>query len=95
MGRKGWTPYYRIYGDEGGKRPPETVWPFEEVGSNRVSKAEIKKIFGGSKAFDTPKPERLMRRILQIATNAGDLVLDSFLGSGTTLPSPIKWTGAI
>lgn len=83
-GRNGWAPYYRIFGDEGSKRPPETVWSFEEVGSNRVSKAEIKKIFGGSKAFDTPKPERLIKRILDIATNPGDLVLDSFLGSGTT-----------
>ncbi len=83
-GRSGWAPYYKIFGDEGGKRPPETIWSFEEVGSNRVSKAEIKKIFGGSKAFDTPKPERLLKRILEIATNPGDLVLDSFLGSGTT-----------
>ena len=39
----------------------------------------------GSNSFDTPKPERLIERILHIATNPGDLVLDSFLGSGTTL----------
>jgi len=41
-------------------------------------------LFGGDNAFDTPKPERLLQRILHIATNQGDLVLDSFLGSGTT-----------
>lgn len=84
QGRNGWTPYYRIYGDgERPLRPPETIWTHAEVGSNRTSKAEIKRVLEGS-AFGTPKPERLIERILQIATNPGDLVLDSFLGSGTT-----------
>ena len=41
-------------------------------------------MFGGEKLFDTPKPERLLLRVLNLATNPGDLVLDSFLGSGTT-----------
>ncbi len=59
-------------------------WPNNEVGHNQEAKKEINALFGASNAFDTPKPERLIQRILQIATKPGDLVLDSFLGSGTT-----------
>jgi adenine-specific DNA-methyltransferase len=83
-GRSGWTPYYIIYGDVESKRPPETIWQHWDAGSNRTSKAEIKAIFSGSKDFETPKPERLLQRVLTLATNPGDLVLDSFAGSGTT-----------
>jgi len=83
-GRGGWTPYYRIYGDVEAYRPPETIWTHTEVGSNRTSKAEIKALFEGAKAFDTPKPERLIHRIIELATSPGDWVLDSFAGSGTT-----------
>lgn len=63
---------------------PWTWWPSDEVGHTDESKKEIHAIFGKKNAFDTPKPERLLERILHIATNEGDLVLDSFLGSGTT-----------
>lgn len=63
---------------------PWTWWPSSEVGHTDSSKKEILALFGKDKIFDTPKPESLMQRILHIATNAGDLVLDSFLGSGTT-----------
>ena len=63
---------------------PWTWWPSSEVGHTDESKKEIHNIFGKKDAFDTPKPERLIERILHIATNQGDLVLDSFLGSGTT-----------
>lgn len=59
-------------------------WPNSEVGHNQEAKKEINALFGASNAFDTPKPERLIQRILQIATNEDDVVLDSFLGSGTT-----------
>jgi adenine-specific DNA-methyltransferase len=83
-GRAGWTPYYRIYADRGAGRPVETIWRNDEVGTNRTSKAEIKRLFPDSSPFGTPKPEALMQRIIHIATNPGDLVLDSFLGSGTT-----------
>ena len=83
-GRKGWSPYYKIYADQHTSRPPETLWRFEDAGSNRVSKAEIKALFKTEKAFETPKPEKLIKLILDIATIPGDLVLDSFLGSGTT-----------
>ncbi len=59
-------------------------WSNAEVGHNQEAKKEINAIFGADDAFATPKPERLLQRILTIATNPGDLVLDSFLGSGTT-----------
>lgn len=63
---------------------PWTWWPSEEVGHTDEAKKEIHALFGKVDAFDTPKPERLMERVLIIATNPGDLVLDSFAGSGTT-----------
>ena len=63
---------------------PWTWWPSSEVGHTDESKKEIHALFGKKDAFSTPKPERLIQRILHIATNPGDLVLDSFLGSGTT-----------
>lgn len=81
--KEGWSVYFRIYFEDTDGRPPETIWPHGEVGSNRTSKKEIKDLFG-SDVFDTPKPEALVSRVLDIATNPGDLVLDSFAGSGTT-----------
>ncbi|MDI6625358.1 MAG: site-specific DNA-methyltransferase [Brevundimonas sp.] len=84
QGRAGWTPYYRIYADSGSGRPAETIWRQDEVGSNRTSKAEIKALFPDNSPFGTPKPEGLLERIIHIGSNPGDLVLDSFLGSGTT-----------
>lgn len=63
---------------------PWTWWGHEEAGHSQEGKHESQAIFGGGASFSTPKPERLIQRILHIATNPGDLVLDSFLGSGTT-----------
>ena len=59
-------------------------WTNEEVGHTQEAKKEINRLFGADASFDTPKPERLIQRILHIATNPNDLILDSFLGSGTT-----------
>ena len=62
-----------------------TLWTRNECGDNQEAKREIKALFSDEKnPFDTPKPERLIQRILTLASNPGDLVLDSFLGSGTT-----------
>ncbi len=61
-----------------------TFWSKDDVGSNRTSKNEMRSLFPGDASFETPKPEALIERVLRIATNPGDLVLDSFLGSGTT-----------
>lgn len=63
---------------------PEDWWPYQEVGSNDEAKEEIKKLFPGVVPFDTPKPERLLERIIHISTDPGDIVLDCFAGSGTT-----------
>ncbi len=62
---------------------PQTVWLHEEVGHTQEAKKEAV-AFNSMDVFTTPKPERLLQRILEIATNPGDLVLDSFAGSGTT-----------
>ena len=78
------VPRRKNYLKEAKGRQSWTWWPHEEVGNTQESKKEIKTLFGKDKAFDTPKPERLMERLIHIATNPNDLVLDSFLGSGTT-----------
>ena len=62
---------------------PQTLWSYEDVGHTQVAKKEIVNLFG-SDVFGTPKPEQLIERIMHIATHPDDLVLDSFLGSGTT-----------
>lgn len=59
-------------------------WPNSEVGNNQEAKKEINQLFGAENAFDTPKPERLIERVVYLASEEGDIVLDSFLGSGTT-----------
>ncbi len=64
---------------------PRTWWPAEEAGTNQSAKRDhLRKLMPEVEPFATPKPEELLRRVLQINTNPGDLVLDSFLGSGTT-----------
>ena len=67
---------------------PSTMWDdIEDTGHNRQAKYELKKLFPQvetAELFSTPKPERLIRKMLMIATRPGDLVLDSFAGSGTT-----------
>ncbi len=73
----------KIYLKDQNGRVPETIWFAEETGTTREANAEIKAL-NFDTVFDTPKPERLIERVLTLATNQGDLVLDSFLGSGTT-----------
>jgi len=64
---------------------PKTWWPASEVGSNQSAKRDhLRKLLTGTQPFATPKPEQLIERVLRISTNRGDIVLDSFLGSGTT-----------
>jgi adenine-specific DNA-methyltransferase len=78
------TPNTIRYLDEDEGLVPWTWWPNEEVGHNDESKKEILDLFPDKEPFDTPKPERLMQRIIQIATNPGEIVLDCFAGSATT-----------
>jgi adenine-specific DNA-methyltransferase len=64
---------------------PKTWWPADEVGSNQEARRDhLRKLLPDIEPFATPKPERLIHRILHIASNPGDWVLDSFAGSGTT-----------
>lgn len=78
---KGWRVYRKIRDG----RITESVYGtlLDQCGTSATGTAELKALFG-SKTFDTPKPERLIERILTLASQPGDLVLDSFLGSGTT-----------
>jgi adenine-specific DNA-methyltransferase len=73
----------KIYLDDQDGRVPETIWFATEVGTTREANAE-NKILNPDDPFGTPKPERLLERILMLATKENDIVLDSFLGSGTT-----------
>ena len=64
---------------------PATWWPHLDAGTNAEAKQEVRELIGNTgEIFLTPKPEKLLKQVLIIATNPGDLVLDSFLGSGTT-----------
>jgi adenine specific DNA methylase Mod len=83
-GKKGTTfPFRKRFRSELGELVPTTIWLNEEVGNNREAKQEINRLFGED-TFPTPKPERLIQRVLRIATDTDDLVMDSFAGSGTT-----------
>ena len=65
-------------------RVPTTWWPHEEVGHSQEGKKEILALFPDEQPFSTPKPERLLERIIHIGSSPGDIVLDVFAGSGTT-----------
>lgn len=69
--------------------PSPTVWLHSEVGHNHEAKEEAK-LLDFDDSFSTPKPERLIKRVLELATKEGDLILDSFLGSGTTIAAAQK-----
>jgi len=95
---KGYLAENRVYFPKGGDgRPrikqfkgeeegltPMTWWEASDFGDNEEAKKEILKLFPDQEPFSTPKPERLLRGVLEIATREGDWVLDSFAGSGTT-----------
>jgi adenine-specific DNA-methyltransferase len=72
---------------------PHNWWAYNEAGHTDEAKKEIDALVGAN-IFDTPKPTRLIERILQIATNPGDLILDSFAGSGTTGNAVLKLNAA-
>lgn len=73
----------KFYSDAPAGLVPRTLWYAADVDQTRTAKKEMKELFLDD-PFATPKPERLIKRVFEIATNPGDLVLDSFLGSGTT-----------
>jgi site-specific DNA-methyltransferase (adenine-specific)/adenine-specific DNA-methyltransferase len=83
-------PSIKRYLSEVGNLVPRTFWSKNDVGSNRTSKNEMREVFPESSSFDTPKPTRLIQRILQIAASKDSLILDSFAGSGTTGHAVLK-----
>lgn len=77
---------------------PRTWWPASDAGTNQSAKRDhLRKLLPDIEPFATPKPEQLLRLVIHIASNPGDLVLDSFLGSGTTAAVALKmkrrWIG--
>lgn len=77
-------PSIKRYLNEVSDLVPRTLWRKDDSGSNRTSKNEMRALFPDEASFGTPKPEALIKRAMQVATSEGELVLDSFLGSGTT-----------
>lgn len=80
----------KTYHDSVGGKLPTNLWPYEEVGHTDEAKKEVKALFGGTAPFDTPKPVRLLDRILTIAADKDSLVLDYFSGSATTAHAVMK-----
>ena len=79
----------KVYLDSVGGRIATNYWPYEETGHTDEAKKELIKIFGQA-PFDTPKPTRLIRRVLDLSTNKNSLILDFFAGSGTTLHATMQ-----
>jgi adenine-specific DNA-methyltransferase len=77
-----WIPYTREFAQDAPTRPYNTLWT--DLPTTRQTKAHQKELYGAGNEFETPKPESLVERIFAMCTNPGDLVLDSFAGSGTT-----------
>lgn len=71
------------YLDESQGRIVDNLWPYSEVGHTDEAKKHLKSLFDGSAPFDTPKPVRLMKRILDIATDKNSIILDFFSGSAS------------
>ncbi len=78
--KNGWTLHHKVYMGRG--QVQRSI--MDDVGTNKTAGDEMRYLFGDNKAFPYPKPEELISRILELSTQPGDLVLDSFLGSGTT-----------
>lgn len=67
------------------KITPDTLWLGSDVGTNKEAKKHLIKLFPDKEVFDTPKPERLLKRIFDISTNENDLILDAYVGAGSTI----------
>lgn len=85
----GWQVYVKQFSDDDATQPPSTWWRAEHFGHNHEAAEEIRDVLA-AQAFSTPKPTRLIQRILQIASDKDSLILDSFAGSGTTGHAVLK-----
>lgn len=83
-----WIPYTREYAPEDPTRPWPTIW--NDLDTTRQTKSHLNKLLGYESIFDTPKPEDLVARTISMTTKPDDLILDSFLGSGTTAAVAMK-----
>lgn len=81
-GAERWVPYTREFAPDSPKRPYPTIW--NDLDTTRQTKAHQRELFDQLEPFETPKPEDLVARVLEMSTDGGDLILDSFAGSGTT-----------
>ncbi len=80
----------KTYLEDMSGRMPTNYWPFDEVGHTDGAKKELKNLFNGKIPFDTPKPTKLIKRVLEIASNKDSIILDFFAGSGTTAQAVIE-----
>lgn len=91
------VPRRKVFREQAQGLVPSTWWTHAEVGHNAEANAELRRLAPEQAPFSTPKPERLMLRIVELASDLGDLVLDPFAGSGTTLAVAHKagraWVG--
>lgn len=83
-------PMLKKYLSEVGELTPNTWWTHQECGSNKEASIDVKKLFDGNAVFDTPKPTKLLRRLLDLFTQADSLVLDFFAGSATTAQAVLE-----
>lgn len=105
LGRGQWPRFFFTQGGQGGIRRKTyldsvggrlvtNLWPYKEVGHTDEASKEIKAMFDGNAVFSTPKPTRLIRRIIDVATSKDSIILDAFAGSGTTAQAVLEANAA-
>lgn len=79
------SPRVKLFLSDMGGVVPRSIWPSDEVGHTQAATSELREIFDGEQTFDTPKPTKLIKRMIEISTSEpGDIVLDFFAGSAST-----------
>ncbi len=78
-----WEVYAKQYYEGQSEMPPVTIWTHQEAGHNHEANDEIRIIFG-TRIFESPKPTRLIKKVLKVGGDKDSIILDSFAGSGTT-----------
>ena len=80
----------KTYLDQVEGRMVTNLWPYSEVGHTDEATKELKNLFGGNAPFDTPKPTRLLERVIHIASDTDSIIMDFFSGSATTAHAVMK-----
>lgn len=79
------TPRVKLFLSDMDNVVPRSVWSYDDAGHTQEATGELQELFGGAQVFDSPKPVRLLRRIIEVSgAKSGDIILDFFAGSGTT-----------